>query len=211
MQDLWDKIKTSPIAKVGLGLLLLLIAVMIFAPKSRADGPTKTASILPEIPGVTTKGSWTGFGGGVYGSYINADTDTTPSAGLTGQSLGGTISASIQMGSLVLETFGTYGTLFGDLKDLGVDTEMSLGGRACVLATQQTAFCAVGAKLWLDTDAGNIDGWQYGGAVKFRPQNTPLELAFEYLHSTYDTAGVLGVDTTSDSVRAVITYRLGSK
>jgi opacity protein-like surface antigen len=26
-----------------------------------ADGPTKAGSILPEIPGVTTKGGWTGF------------------------------------------------------------------------------------------------------------------------------------------------------
>jgi hypothetical protein len=197
--------------KIAALIVAAILSVGYCIPPARADGPTKTASILPDIPGVTVKGSWSGFGAGVYGSYINADTDTTPSLGLTGQSVGGILSASIQMGQLVLEAYGTYGWMFGDLKDLGVDNEMSLGGRACVLATQQTAFCATGAKLWLDTEAGNVNGWQYGGAVKWRPQNSPIELALEVLHSEYDTAGVLGVDTTSDSARLILTYRLGVK
>jgi hypothetical protein len=198
--------------KIVAWMAALVIAAGYFISSANADGPTKAGSILPEIPGVTTaKGGWTGFGVGGYGSLINADTDETPSTGLTGQSAGGMLSGSLQVGSMVFDVFGTYGWMFGDLKDLGVDTEMSLGGRACVLATQQTAFCAVGAKLWLDTDAGNINGWQYGGAVKWRPQNSPLELALEVLHSEYDTAGILGVDTTSDSVRMVLSYKLGAK
>jgi hypothetical protein len=196
--------------KIALAGAAVALVAGYCIPTAKADGPTKTASILPDIPGVTAKGGWTGLGVGVYGSYLNADTDTVPSIGLTGQSAGGTVSGSLQVGSMVFDVFGTYGWMFGDLKDLGVDNEMSLGGRACVLATQQTAFCAVGAKLWIDTEAGNINGWQYGGAVKFRPQGTALELALEVLHSEYDTAGVLGVDTTSDSARLILTYRFGS-
>jgi hypothetical protein len=196
--------------KIKVAALIVAVAVLTaWCNQAHADGLPKGGSILP-IGEVAKAGSWTGLGLGFYGSYINADTDTVPSIGLTGQSAGGMLSASLQMGSFVLEGFGTYGWMFGDLKDLGVDNEMSLGGRACVLATQQTAFCATGAKLWLDTEAGNINGWQYGGAVKFRPQGTALELTFEVLRSEYDTEGVLGVDTTSDSARLVLSYRFNA-
>lgn len=194
--------------KIAALAVLAVIAVGYCVP-AKADGLPKSG-LLP-IGEAVKANSWTGFGVGIYGSGINADTDTTPSIGLTGQSAGGMLSASAQMGSFVLEGFGTYGWMFGDLKDLGVDAEMSVGARACVLANQQTAFCAMGAKAWLDTEAGMINGWQLGGGVKFRFQNTPTELALEYVHSTYDTAGILGVDTTSDAIRAVLTYRFGTK
>ena len=43
-----------------------------------ADGPTKTASILPDIPGVTTaKGGWTGTYVGVGGGYQVSDTEVS--------------------------------------------------------------------------------------------------------------------------------------
>lgn len=154
-------------------------------------------------------GAWSGFGVGLYGSLINADTDTVPSLGLTGQLVGVTVSYSHQIGAFVVEGFGEYGWMLGDLKDLGVSTEMAVGGRAGVLMNQQTLLYAVGARAWLDTDFGTIDGWQYGGGVALRLAGTPTVVKLEYRHVDWNTSGLIGVDATDDRVMAILSVQLG--
>lgn len=59
-----DKIKTyagnHPGGVTGLGLVIMFLCLLILTSPAKADGPTKTGSIVG-IPGVTMKGDWTGF------------------------------------------------------------------------------------------------------------------------------------------------------
>jgi hypothetical protein len=195
--------------------LAAALAVVILAAgychDARADGLPKSG--LVPLGEVAKAGSWTGLGLGIYGSWANADTDTSPlSLGSSGYTAGASISASLQMSSIVLEAFGEFGWVFGDLQDIGANNEMAVGGRLGYLINAHTMLYAVGAKSWVDTDFGTIDGWQYGGGVRVRFASTPTFLSLEYRHSEYDASSIgLPIDITSDSVRAAIIIQFGSK
>jgi hypothetical protein len=193
--------------------ILAALAVAILATgychDARADGLPKSG-IMP-IGEVAKAGasSWTGVGIGAYGAWLNADADVGPfNIGLNGQAAGITASIGAKMGAFVLEGFGEYGWVFGDLHDLGVDNEMAAGIRAGFLVSPQTLVYAVGAKAWIDTSAGMFDGWQYGGGVKMHMKGTPTFLSLEYRRAEYD---IHGLDVTADTVRAGFTYQFGLK
>jgi hypothetical protein len=193
--------------------ILAALAVAILATgychDARADGLPKSG-VLP-IGEVAKAGasSWTGVGIGAYGAWLNADADVGPfNIGLNGQAAGITASIGAKMGAFVLEGFGEYGWVFGDLHDLGVDNEMAAGIRAGFLVSPQTLVYAVGAKAWIDTSAGMFDGWQYGGGVKMHMKGTPTFLSLEYRRAEYD---IHGLDVTADTVRAGFTYQFGLK
>jgi hypothetical protein len=193
--------------------ILAALAVAILATgychDARADGLPKSG-VLP-IGEVAKAGasSWTGVGIGAYGAWLNADADVGPfNIGLNGQAAGITASIGAKMGAFVIEGFGEYGWVFGDLHDLGVDNEMAAGIRAGFLVSPQTLVYAVGAKAWIDTSAGMFDGWQYGGGVKMHMKGTPTFLSLEYRRAEYD---IHGLDVTADTVRAGFTYQFGLK
>jgi hypothetical protein len=193
--------------------ILAALAVAILATgychDARADGLPKSG-IMP-IGEVAKAGasSWTGVGIGAYGAWLNADADVGPfNIGLNGQAAGITASIGAKMGAFVIEGFGEYGWVFGDLHDLGVDNEMAAGIRAGFLVSPQTLVYAVGAKAWIDTSAGMFDGWQYGGGVKMHMKGTPTFLSLEYRRAEYD---IHGLDVTADTVRAGFTYQFGLK
>lgn len=187
--------------------LALAALVFVFWPKgARADTITKGS---PVAIGQVANATWSGIGIGVYGAYINADTDTSPfSEGSTGTGLGGAVTASVQMGQIVVEGFGEYGWVFGDLKDaLGVNTEINLGGSVGYLVNASTKVYVLGAKSWVDTDAGSVDGWQAGGGIQTRLPNSALFLKLEYRHGWYNTEDILCVDSTADVVRVGLDYK----
>lgn len=169
-----------------------------------------TSSFLP-LPGMASSTSWSGIGIGVYGQWINADADFGPAnIGQNGGSAGVTLSLGYQAGQFLFEVFGDYGWVLGDLKDLGINTEMAVGGRAGVIVGQNTYLYLLGAKAWADTDWKTIDGWQYGGGVQIRFPNTPTYLSFEYRHTDWDVPGIGGLDVSSDAVRAILTVKLNA-
>lgn len=200
--------------KIALAIAAVAIGAGYFYPAKAADKGGDKSGPMGFLPiGEAVKANtWSGVGFGAYGSWINADADfgAPVTIGSTGYSAGLTVSASLQMGSVVLEAFGDYGWMFGDLKDIGAENEMALGGRLGFLVNQNTMLYGLGAKSWVETEGGTIDGWQYGGGVKMRFASTPTFLSLEYRHSEYDASSILPVDITSDSVRAVITVQLGA-
>jgi hypothetical protein len=179
------------------------------------SGDKKTSIASPQsLFTVAPQGgpSWSGIGIGVYGSWIDGQTDTGPiNIGSTGQSLGGELSGAVQMGHFVLEGFGDYGWVFGDLHDIGVNREAALGARFGYLVTNNVQLYALGARAWMDTDAKWINGWQYGGGAAIRFPNTPTELKLEWRHSMWDTSGIICTDATSDAVMAIVSFKLGPK
>jgi opacity protein-like surface antigen len=204
---IWDKM----IAAVG---AVLFMAGYCISPAGAADKGGDKSSPLGFLPiGEAVKAnSWSGLSIGGYGTWVNADTDTSPiSIGSTGYTAGGTIAASLQMGSFVGEVFGDYGWFFGDLKDIGAEREMALGGRLGVLLNQNTLLYGVGAKSWVETEGGTIDGWQYGLGAKMRFASTPTVLSLEYRHGEYEAGGVLPIDLTTDTVRLGISYQFNAK
>jgi hypothetical protein len=195
--------------KLWAALLAAILAVGYCIPVAKADGLPKSG-LLP-LGEVAKAGSWTGISVGGYGAWNNVDADLSPfpiTFGSTGPSAGVTIAGSIQAGKFVGEIFADYGWVFGDLNDLGINNEMALGGRAGVLWGQAFVY-ALGAKAWADTDGGTFEGWQYGGGVQVRLPNTPTFVSLEYRRTDWDVSGP--IDVSSDSVRAILTYRFGSK
>jgi hypothetical protein len=198
-----DTIKLAIVA----ALMAVLAYVGVGMGLARAEGIGK-ASPVP-VGEVARASTWTGVGIGVYGAWLNADADVGPfNIGMNAPSAGISVSIGAKMGAFVLEGFGEYGWVFGDLHDLGVDNEMAAGIRAGFLVSPQTLVYAVGAKAWIDTSAGMFDGWQYGGGVKMHMKGTPTFLSLEYRRAEYD---IHGLDVTADTVRAGFTYQFGLK
>lgn len=154
MQAFWDKHKAWIILAVS---LLSLLAIFGMSSKARADGPTKSASILPSIPGITTTGSWSGFYVGAHagygwsaynGSMIYTDADKYPGFDATGKTIdtegaiaGGQVGFNVQTGSIVW----------------GIEADASwadMGGTAELLPYPK-GYPANGAPAWVFTT--NID------------------------------------------------------
>jgi hypothetical protein len=194
--------------KIAAFLVAAAFAIVCWIAPAKADGLPKSA-FLP-LGEVAKSGSWTGVSVGGYGAWNNVDADfgAPINIGQTGPSAGVTIAGSIQAGQFVAEIFGDYGWVFGDLGDLGINNEMALGGRAGVLWGQAFVY-ALGAKAWADTDGGTFEGWQYGGGIQIRLPSTPTFVSLEYRRTDWDVSGPL--DVSSDSVRAIVSWKFGSK
>ena len=203
------------------GAIVLAVVLGLFAiGGARAEGIGKGgkvadagATLVPAAE-VSKAMGWTGIGVGAYGSWHNADLDLGPAPitlGSTGYSYGLTASASVQLGQFVLEAFGDYGWVQGDLRDIGVNREMAVGGRAGFLATPNTLVYVLGAKAWAETDWKTIDGWQYGAGMQVRFASTPTYLSLEYRKTDWDVDLPAGLDLSSDTVRAAVTYKLNWK
>lgn len=208
MQEIWDKYK------LWICLGVAAVAVLVFAvPRARAEGISGAPSSIAGPVSFLGTGTFSGIGVEAYGSWVNADTDTSPiSLGSTAYTVGGALSAGMQFGSIVVEGFGEYGFVYGDLRDIGgVDRQYAAGGRLGYLVNPQTMIYAVGAKSWIETDAGTVDGWQYGGGVQYRIGNSQWFGRAEYRHGEYDTKDILCVDAVTDTVTVGLTYKFPVK
>lgn len=193
------------------GTLAFLVGLGLTVPTFAADkgGP----NFLDQLPGATPKHAFTGCGVGAYGSILNGDVDLGGfNVGANGNEIGGNAECSVGMGLFVIGAGLDYGRVFGDLNTIGVDAAMSVYGKAGVVVTTNTMLYALLAKSRLDTQLGNVDGWQFGGGVETKLPSAPLFLRLEYRHGTYDLddIGFSFADATMDTVRLGVTYKFGA-
>lgn len=206
MQEIWDKIKANPVAWAGLGLVATLLFVLFLTPKARADGPTKSVSILPDIPGVTTaKGSWTGFhvdGSVGYGWNRSEFTEqkwwTTREASFDSRNvlLTAGIGWDAQIGNMVLGIMADVTA--SDLND--TEWQWFAGVRGGVLVAPKTLiYGLVGYTETIDgqlafkaieaTKFKDIAGLTYGGGIEhIFAQGWSLKAEYRYVQFEDETA-----------------------
>lgn len=191
----------------GITAFILALAWMA-APAFAAD---KGGPNFLDIPGATPKSVWTGLGFGAYGSMLNGDVDLGPiNLGANGNEAGLALSYDVAMGAFLIGAGVEYGRVFGDLHNIGVDANLAVFGRAGVFATASTLMYLRVGRSRLDTAAGNLDGWQWGGGFEIKMPTAPVFLKLEALKGTYDLSDIGGppVDAEITTVRLGVTYKL---
>jgi hypothetical protein len=198
--------------------LAAALAVVILAAgychDARADGLPKSASILPDIPGVTAKGGWTGCGVGVSGAGVigQLSVDTFPIGASSDGGLASVLLAcDVQAGQMVFGGAVEYGWFFGDLNDIGADTDLTIRGRAGFLIAPNTLlFGHAGWSRIETTGAGSIDGWKFGPGVSIKLPNSSAFLDFRYDYGVWDSP-FGGADLTSHAGVVSLTFKFGAK
>lgn len=172
------------VGAIMLGLLLAFVLVVMVAGKVMAADP-----------------KWTGFGIGGQGGIASADGADNTQLG------GGHAALDLKAGNVVFGAFVEYNWLRGDGKDAGVNNELALGGRACVLIAPNV--CVGGRAAWsqLDTIIGKVDGYKFGPALDVA---LPTDGAVKpYLGISYDQGRYEenGQSLTTHSVMARLTFK----
>ena len=155
--------------------------------------------------------SWTGCGVGVHVGRANADADfgAPINIGANGTMGGVSVLCDGNWDRFVLGLFAEYDRVWGDLHTLGVNSDITLGGRAGVLITQ--AALAYAHVAWSRVDAGsglsNIDGIKIGAGIEVKIPDTPFSLDLRYTHAMYENVANSGIDVSADEARLGLNYR----
>lgn len=148
---------------------------------------------------------------GVYGSYINGDLDfgAPINIGSNGGAFGGSAECGAIMGNIYAGAGIDYGRVSGDLHTIGVDAAMSVFGKLGVATSANTMVYALLARGRLDTSAGNIDGWGYGGGITTKLPSAPLYVDLQGRFYSWETDKLFGpsVDTNTFEARLGLSYK----
>ena len=182
--------------KVGKYGLFAIVAVAIlallwsFIGPARAEGVARKGKLAASEPAATKL--WTGVYLGGFGSYATGTVgDSGPiDLSATGPMAGLVAGVNVQTGQVVWGFEVAHAWAFGDLKDVGVDTETEYTGRAGVLWNQRTLLYGFGTFAQIRTDFGDVEGWKAGVGVESK---TPMEgwsLDLRGGYSWYDVEGI---------------------
>ena len=186
---------------VGLliGVALLVGSAMVFSAKSaKAEGYNS------------------GCGIGVFTGHAIANADFGAPIGISSTGVipgimvdcGARIGSGIYAGATV-----SYGYAFQDLKTVGLNTDLSIGGRAGIILGANTLLYGHVSWSRLDTDFGKMDGWKWGPGVGIVLPGSTWELTLQYEIGTYNLGdvGLTGVDLETRTVRGGLSYRFDAK
>lgn len=162
--------------------------------------------------------AWSGCGVGAQGSWVIAQTDGLFGGAPIELSSEGLVPAAIvncdaKLGDspLVVGVFASYGYALGDLKTIGANTDLSVGGRAGVVLGNAMPFLSASWSR-LDTDGGNTDGFKVGLGLEVTLPGAPgWSMAGIVERGMYDDflGSGLDVNTTSASLR--LSYKFFQK
>jgi outer membrane immunogenic protein len=188
--------------KIAALIVAAILSVGYCIPSARADGPTKTASILPEIPGVTVKGGWTGFhvdgsvGWGATRSEFETQWDGGKAINADNLLLTGGVGWDAQIGNMVLGVMADVTA--SDIND--PEWQWFVGARAGMLVTPKTlVYGLVGYTETIDgqlafkaieaTKFKDIAGLTYGGGIEhLYVQGWSLKAEYRYVQFGDETA-----------------------
>ena len=147
--------------------------------------------------------------GGTLG-WTNADLEAPGpiNMGSNGARAGGRALCDWQYQAIVIGLFVDYDWQWGDLKTIGVEHELTVGGRGGV-AVSQSAF-VYGHASWMRADGsfGHADGLGYGIGTELRVPASPVALDFRWTHKTYDNVLGSGLDVNADEFKATLVFKL---
>lgn len=215
MQNLWGKfiadLEAKPYAYGALGFVIAFLCLLVLTSPARADGPSKTGSIVG-IPGVTTKGDWTGFhiDGYVGWSATRSEFETQWDGGKAINADDFLLTIGVgwdaQVGNVVLG-------IMADITASNInDTEWQwfVGARGGVLVAPKTlVYGLVGYTETIDgqlafkaieaTHFKDIAGLTYGGGVEHQfAQGWSLKAEYRYVQFGDETAPKGVIDGLKD-------------
>jgi hypothetical protein len=113
--------------------------------------------------------AWSGCGVGIQASWAVAQLDLGAPIGISSEGLvpGAVVNCDAKLGDspLLVGVFASYGMPQGDLKTIGANGDLSLGGRAGVVIGNAMPFLSASWSR-LDTDGGNTDGYKAGAGLE---------------------------------------------
>ncbi len=189
-----------------IGTAIALVVTISFAFAADKGGP-RAQSDVPYMPPAAT--GWSGCGAGVHAGLVNADADfgSIVNMGANGQAAGVDIYCDRAFDRFVVGLFVDYSWAFGDIHTLGVDTDLTVGGRAGFLLTQNILAYALAAWTRADAGSNHYDGIKVGGGLETKIPGAPFFLALEYTKATYANVGGSTVDVNADEVMLRFRYK----
>ncbi len=205
---------------------LVLVGFWATSAKAADKGkPAASASDVPYMPPAAT--GWTGCGVGVHAGRTNADTATDLgipgfpiNIGANGTKAGGEVYCDANFGVFLVGAFVSYDWVWGDLHTLGVDNDLTVGGRAGVLVSQSAlvyghaGWSQIGASgPAAKAGADNADGIKVGAGIEVKVPNAPFFLDLRYTHVMYDSAfkvGKMPIDVDADEIRLGLRYKFST-
>ena len=133
---------------------------------------------------------WTGCGIGVGAGVFNGNAYDGSPIGIStqGQKADAVVFCDYRMQAFVLGAGVSYGTFFGDAKDLGISSDLTVYGRLGVLTSPANLLYAHGG--WTDvkydfgnTWTGHSTGYKMGIGDEFRIPNSPIYLDLRYSYT----------------------------
>ena len=212
MKILLEKLK-MPLTVLG-GVIACLLALAIVQKAYAADkgGSLKDTNTNAAVAAAS---GWTGCGPGIHGGWVQGSTVFSGpiDIGTQGSTFGVTADCLFRIGTgpVVVGMFVDYDRVFGDAHKLGLDSNLTVGGRLGYLVTPSALVYGLAGWSRLAGDFGNSDGYVLGGGVELKLRtDQPWFADFRYEHGRYKDLGGSGFDADSNSVRAGLIYRFGA-
>ena len=157
---------------------------------------------------------WTGCGAGVHGGLVAGQVDAGGPIGIgsQGHTAGVSLNCDYRMQVFVVGAFADYSWMFGDLKTVGVEKDLTLGGRLGVLINSGSLlYVGAGWTQLSLSGGGDVDGWKILLGNEFRIPNSPLYLDLRATYASYDLSDMAppGVDASGLSARAGFNVKFG--
>ena len=199
---------------LGIAALILLAFIIVAVSPAKAEGiakkkaPAAAQPLVPALPAGAK--SWTGCGVGVGANWTAGlvDYPGPVNMGAESSSISGRILCDMQIQGFVFGGFVDYGRFFGDLKTIGVEADLSVGGRAGVIMGGALLY---GHMAWtqIDTTGGKADGWKWGPGVELKLPDQPVFLSFEYRRALYEAPLGSPFDVAANEYGATVIYKFG--
>lgn len=150
--------------------------------------------------------TWSGCGvGGNLGMTAGQVSAGGPiGIGSSGPAIGVTGFCDVRYSNFVVGAEANYDWFYGDLSTLGVNNDLTLGGRAGFLTNGETLLYGHLGWTQIDTTLGKFNGYKIGPGIEFKLPGTPLYGDMRYSYANYDTK-TPGIDAE------VHTFRFGVK
>jgi opacity protein-like surface antigen len=181
----------------ALALGAAIAVVLAFAPRAKA---------------------WSGCGVGVAASHMNADANAGGPIGLSssGNQASALVNCDWRFSQIVIGGEVSYGIVFGDLETLGAKRDLTVTGRAGVLASDRALpYLHVGWDRLELTGApiDHLNGIKFGAGIEVKLADSPLYFDLRYSHSIYDVDKLFGpgIDVSSDTIMAALKIKFGPK
>lgn len=156
--------------------------------------------------------AFTGCGVGIGASLVTASIDFGAPVDISssGQQLDieGRCSAKMGTSPIIMGAFVNYGHVFGDLKTVGVESQLNVGGTLGVLVNPGAHVYTHLAWARAEVNGlGSLDGWKFGPGIEVKIPNSPLYLDMRYAYGIWDVSDFTTADARSQEVRLGLVWR----